>query len=944
MSYLRIKHTGFNTVFLFLILLFAPIESTLAQNIRYKWQQQYYGGLDGVNSLLFSHEMRNSKLAFSDIDGDGDQDIFLGQKNGEIAYFENRGSINSPDYVLITQQYKAIFEIRKDGRKVKIRNTIDVGNYSAPALIDIDHDGDFDLFVGSEQGYIWFFENQGNNLVPEFRLVTPKYSNIEPGQNSVPIFADVNLKRKYDLLIGTAEGKVWLYLNEGTRTKADFLKYPPILVSEFGLETHASPGLFDWDEDGDLDLVIGQKNGTLSLFINEGDRFFPKWVFSEQYFQLIDIGGESAPTFVDIDNDGDSDLVIGSANPTVFYYENRIQDEKRILWNKSTNLFKFHKLNVTGNRASITVGDLDNDKDFDMIVGESSGNLNYYENQGDSKQPNWVLKTEELIFMTGIENSAPTLGDIDDDGDLDLLIGEKQGQIILVSNIGTPEKAEWKLADKTYFQIDAGSNSVPYLADIDKDGDLDLLIGNFAGRIVLYLNKGTKTNPLFVLESTRFASTKPLKNAVPTLFDWNRDEYYDMIIGSDDGKIQLSLSPGKTAEENPSWTEDNNAFFSFDVYALSHPFIYDFDSDGQQDLLIGNDFGDFVLYLNKGVEEEKKASQETVDNSIDQQSGSLVVEDVEGRIEVEIEQDQTLEDTQEFETSGITLLDEGIEKVKIVPQYVNVRLPIIKNDQISRSVPTMGDLDQDGDFDLLIGSRSGRIFYYENIGNENQWRFQFKSDDLFPSENRENSAPLLIDIDQDGDLDLIVGSKSGRLYFYANQGSSEEANFVEDNNIFRGLWLGQNSRPAVIDLDNDGLYDILVGTFNGKLVYLRNDSSRFEIIKRDYHEMDVDIGSTPFFADLSNSGQMDLLIGSDSGRIHFLKNDQSNLLGNWSAIPKLDNNLIFPRGTSPIAHDIDRDGDLDLISGSEDGPVFLFRNDAIVRENEINANRDLLSE
>ncbi len=888
--------------------------------------------------------MRNSKLAFADIDDDGDQDIFLGQNNGEIAYFENRGTANSPNFVLLTQQYKAIFEIKKDGRKIKIRNTIDVGNFSAPALIDIDHDGDFDLFVGSEQGYVWFFENQGNNLVPEFRLVTPRYSSIEPGQNSVPIFADVNLKRKFDLLIGTVEGKVWLYLNEGTRTKADFLKYPPILVSEFGLETHASPSLFDWDEDGDLDLVVGQKNGTLSLFMNEGDRFFPKWVFREQNFQLIDIGGESAPSFVDIDNDGDSDLVIGSANPTAFYYESRIQDKKRILWNKSTNLFEFHKLNVTGNRASITVGDIDNDKDFDLIVGEKTGNLNYYENQGNSKQPNWVLKTEELIFMTGIEHSAPTLGDIDDDGDLDLLIGEKQGQIILISNIGTPQKADWKLADKTYFQIDAGSNSVPFLSDVDKDEDLDLLIGNYTGRVLLYLNKGTKSNPLFVLESTRFASTKTLRNAVPTLFDWNQDEYFDMIVGGEEGKIQLILSPGKTAEENPDWVADENALFSFDMYRLSHPLVYDFDSDGLQDLLVGNNFGDFVLYLNKGVEEKKQDAQEIVDNSIDQQSGSLVVEEVEGRVEVEIEQDETEEDSQDFETSGITLLDEGIERIKITPQYVNVRLPLIKNDRISRSVPTIGDMDQDGDMDLLIGSRSGKIFFYENIGNESQWNYSLKSDDFFPAENRKNSAPLLFDIDQDGDLDLIVGSKSGRLFFYVNQGSSEEANFIEDNNIFEGLWLGKNSKPSIVDLDNDGLYDLLVGTFFGKLVYLRNDSSRFDIIRRDYHKIDVDIGSTPFFADISNSDQMDLLIGSDSGKIHFLRNDNANLQGTWSAIPKMDNNLIFPRGSSPIAHDIDHDGDLDLISGSEDGPVFLFRNDAIIRENESQIDQDLLAE
>ncbi|MCG8334580.1 MAG: FG-GAP-like repeat-containing protein [Proteobacteria bacterium] len=924
-----------------IIILIAPISASSqtdprqAAAVNYVWEQQYYGELNGVKSLMFSHEMRHSKLAFADIDDDGDQDIFLGQDNGEIAFFENRGTAENHQFVLLTQQYKAIFEIKKEGRKVKIRNTIDVGARSAPALVDIDHDGDFDLFIGSQQGNIWFFENQGNNLVPEFKLVTPRYSNIEPGQNSVPIFADVNLKRKYDLLVGTVDGKVWLYMNEGTRIKADFLRYPPELVVEFGLETHASPALFDWDLDGDLDLVVGQKNGTLSLFLNEGDRFFPKWVLAEQSFQLIDIGGESAPYFVDIDNDNDSDLIVGSANPTVFHYENRLQAGKRVLWNKSTNLFLFHKLIVTGHRASIAVGDLDADGDFDIIVGERRGNLNYYENQGDSKNPNWVLKTEELIFMTGVENSAPALGDIDGDGDLDLLVGEKAGQIIFVKNIGTAKKAEWELNDKTYFQIDAGSNSVPYLVDLDQDKDLDLLIGNYAGRIIFFKNKGTAEEPVFALESTRFANAKVTRNAAPALFDWNEDKFLDMIVGSEEGNLQLLMSPGKADLENPVWQADDNALFSFDMYALSHPLLHDFNADGLKDLLVGNDFGDFVLYINKGKEVKKTVDEGTLDNSIDQQDGSLVVEEVEGRVDIDLEQEAIPEETIDFETTaGITLIEQPVEKVKVDPNFSSLRQLLIRNDRINKSVPTFGDLDFDGDLDLLIGSRSGRIYHYENIGSELQWNFQLNSDDYLPDRERRNTAPILHDIDQDGDLDLVIGSKTGKIYLYLNQGSSEEPNFIAERSLFNNLWLGQNSKPSVVDLDSDGLLDLLVGTFNGKLIHIRNDSSRFNIIRRDYHQIDVDLGSTPFFVDLSNAEQQDLMIGSDSGKVTFLRNEKPNLQGNWAPITKIKTDLQFPRGSSPVAYDLDADGDVDLVTGSESGPVYLYLNEAIVREDD----------
>lgn len=908
----------------------APNAENNVEEIRYNWEQQYYGLLNGETALMFSHEMRNSKIAFADIDDDGDQDIFVGQANGEIAFFENRGTARVPDFVLITQQYKAIFEIKKQGRKVMIRNVIDVGGRSSPALVDIDYDGDFDLFIGSEEGKIWFFQNEGNNLIPVFKLITSKYEGIDVGRNSVPLFADVNLKRKYDMIVGTVEGKAWLLYNEGTRKKADFKALPPVKILEFGLETHASPGLFDWDEDGDLDMVVGQKNGTLSLFLNEGSVFDPRWEFSETSFQLIDIGGESAPTFVDIDADGILDMVLGSANPTAFLYTMREQEGKRILWNLSTNLFRYHKLIVTGNRAAIAAGDIDNDNDLDLIVGEKAGNLNYYENVGTDKEPNWSLRTEELIYITGIENSAPALGDLDNDGDLDLLIGEKQGQIVLVMNEGTREKPSWILKDQTYFQIDVGSNSVPRLIDIDGDEDLDLIIGNFGGRIILYMNIGTKETPVFAVESTRYTSAKVSRNAVPAFFDWDQNKATDMVIGNEEGRLNLMISPGKEAENTESWEARDRAFFTFNVYANSHPIFQDFNADGQQDLLLGNFDGDFLLFINKGFEGTNLEETLVVDNSIDQQEGSLMVEDVEGPVEIEIE-----EETDAFEDGLdelVVLEDQLPVRSKIDPRFVRVSIPLIINETLSRSTPTLGDLDQDGDLDMLIGSKGGEVYYYENRGNELEWQFQLISEDYLETGNLKNTAPVLKDLDQDGDLDLVLGTANGLLHFFDNRGSAESPNFVLEPGYFRGIWLEKDAKPTVLDIDDDGLLDILSGNFIGKLVFIRNDASRFDIVRRDYHHIDVDLDSAPFFADLDNDGAQELMIGSDGGDILFLKNDLPNLSGNWQPVPKFGGDQKFSQGSAPTAVDLDADGDLDLIVGSESGRIMLYRNDALIRE------------
>lgn len=903
-------------------------------HLNYIWEQQYYGYLNGSKSLLYSSEMLSSKLAFADIDGDGDSDIFVGQRNGELAFFENRGTNASPDYVLITQKYRAIFEVRQAGQKVHVRNVINVGARSAPNLIDIDDDGDLDLFIGAADGKIWFFENQGNNLVPVFKLITSRYQGLELGKNAVPLFSDVNLKRKYDLLVGTEAGKVWLILNEGTRKKADFTTYKPQKIADLGLETHASPGLIDWDKDGDLDLIVGQNNGTLSLFLNTGDRFFPKWEYKESHFQLIDIGGESAPTFVDMNGDDEKDMVMGSANPVVYYYENRLQNKKRILWNRTTNLFKFHKLVVTGNRGSIAIADLDKDGDDDMIVGEKRGNLNYFVNEGSQKDPNFVLKTEELLFMTGIKNSSPVLADIDSDGDLDLFVGEQEGIISFVENIGTAQSPKWELKNKTYFQIDVGSNSIPKFFDIDKDGDLDLLVGNYAGRITLFENIGTPKEAKFALKSTRFAAAKVSQNAAPGFFDWNQDGHMDLVIGNEEGGLALFQDPGKIKEFTPTWEEIEKAFYTINVQKLSHPLFKDFNGDKQLDLLLGNDKGDFLLFINKGLEDPDKKEEKAIDNTVDQE-GSLVVQDLKGPVDLKIESEEEDDDgTLEEEGLEADIEEEptGPKRIKIDPKYVKVSKPLISNNDYSKTVPTFGDLDNDGDFDLLIGTAKGNVLYFSNEGTDQEAEYVLKNEDTLKTGFLKNTAPFLFDLDQDGDLDIILGDITGQLRYYNNIGTNENPNFQHELDYFKRLWLGKNSRPAAIDLNIDDIPDLLVGNFMGRLVYLENKSNHFSIIRRDYKKIDVKINSSPHFGDLNNSDTKELIIGSDDGKIYFLRNSQTNFNGNWSLIPKYDPGLSFPKSTAPIIFDIDNDGDPDLITGSESGPIYLYRNDAVMKE------------
>jgi hypothetical protein len=89
----------------------------------------------------------------------------------------------------------------------------------------------------------------------------------------------------------------------------------------------------------------------------------------------------------------------------------------------------------------------------------------------------------------------------------------------------------------------------------------------------------------------------------------------------------------------------------------------------------------------------------------------------------------------------------------------------------SNTVPTLGDLDGDGDLDLIVGESSGWLNYYRNDGGPSQPRFALVSDQFEQIQPGRRSAPLLSDLDGDGDLDLLVGSESDGLVLLRNEGT-----------------------------------------------------------------------------------------------------------------------------------------------------------------------------
>ena len=628
---------------------------------------------------------------------------------------------------------------------------------------------------------------------------------------------------------------------EATPSQFERISYNnPDLVVDLGVGLWAWPLPMDYDEDGDYDLLVSCRDvpfNGIYFFENTSGETFP--VFNPpvrigdavKNIQVSYVDGrprilqpgqelldfktlfENNPKalfpgdtfdklhnkirfnqwkYVDYENDGDLDIVVGIQDGEDYGWDNAFDDDG--IWTNGPlhgYVYLIENVNGTyilkdkilaGEQAIDVYGapspnfdDFDGDGDLDIICGEFIDKFTWFENIGTRKNPLYAkgryLENIDGIIKMDLEMIVPVSLDWDQDGDMDLVVGDEDGRVAFMENTGNIENHMPVFNSPRYFQqkaqyIKFGALVTPFSTDWDDDGDEDLICGNSAGYIgfienldggdppswaaPVYLNAENETIRIQAGESGSIQGPCEAKWGYTTLSvaDWNDDGLKDIIANSIWGKVIWHENTGKPGEPElakekpvkvkwegkipkPDWYWWDPEQNSLATQWRTTPTAVDWNKDGLMDLIMLDQEGYLSYY-----------ERFEFDNGLMLKPGKRIF----------------------FSESG------SYSSKNIVVDSVsgNLRLNERKYGGSGRRKLAIGDWDSDGDNDIIINSINAAFF--ENKRNDNgKILMNFKGDLTDQKFAGHTTSPTLVDWDKNGKPDLLIGAEDGHFYYLKNE-------------------------------------------------------------------------------------------------------------------------------------------------------------------------------
>ncbi len=495
-----------------------------------------------------------------DIDGDGDLDImnvrFVGA--GTIEYHQNfsmerYGTCDSLEYERQTQQWGGLTECECgvyafNGAPCNTPGGGRIEHAGGKALLtmDINNDGVQDLlFSEASCTQIHQFINEGTNSNPIFNAASPFPANdpanflIFPAAyyedvdfDGVPdLLATPNIFNK-EYLAANLKSSNWFYKNLGTAQSPSFSLVKNNFLQDQMIEVgdNSVPAFVDADGDGDYDMFIGQNfeegfKTSIHLYENIGTQ-------SEPSFQLVtkDYGGFSAlnsynvkPQFTDVNGDGKIDFVF-SATSTL-----NNQTQLRYILNTSQTGLNFSGQSISSIpfnfsfSENIHVTDVNSDGIPDLLVGRSTGALEYWRNTGPVGSFNFVLENSAYLnFGPSVLRQFPATytADLDNDGKMDLLISNQSNVLSIISDYRKPN-ADAPLSElifnpltETYLTKNLGGRIWPTAVQLFSTDKPVIVVGNTLGGLHLLVNENSEplpANPQVIVFPVPLPQNEPLK-------------------------------------------------------------------------------------------------------------------------------------------------------------------------------------------------------------------------------------------------------------------------------------------------------------------------------------------------------------------------------------------------------------------------------------------------
>jgi glycerophosphoryl diester phosphodiesterase len=596
----------------------------------------------------------------------------------------------------------------------------------------------------------------------------------------------------------------------------------------------------------------------------------------------LGVGLWAWPLPMDYDSDGDYDLLVACTDKPyegTWYFENRDGDVAMPVFEAGVRIGPAHRDFMPSYVDDEVLFLSRNKKIVDVSTGESAE----------------IYPVEKIHNPDGRTRANQwRYCDYDANGALDLIVGvgdwteygwddafnEKgewtrgplHGFVYLLKNNGTtetPDYAEPELLQAGDRPIDVYGMPTPNLADFDNDGDLDFLCGEFLDKFTYFENIGTRSEPEFDEGEYLWYNGEPitmdLEMIVPIALDWDRDGDVDLVVGQEDGRVALLEHTGQVIDglpqfELPRFFKQHAKNVKFG--ALVTPYSFDWDDDGDEDLICGNTAGyiGFVENLDGGNPPQwAEPKYLNADGEvIHVQAG------YNGSIQgpCEAKWGYTTLSVDDWDMDGLpdVMVNSIWGKViwyKNVGTRSNPKLtkaqPVQvawesappkptwfwwnpKNNELAtqwRTTPNVFDWDKDGLNDLLMLDHEGYFAFFQRV-RQNGQLVTLPGERIFYNDSGEllqlrakkaggsgRRKICIVDWDMDGRLDLLLNSKN--VEFWRNiRNDGEKVYFKNLGDVDGRQLAGHSTSPTVVDWDGDGVKDLLVGAEDGYFYFMQN--------------------------------------------------------------------------------------------------------------------------